>query len=61
MNKKSVAIFFSQNTDLKLPSLPWGLGFRLFGFLPTTFFEITVYPVNNSILRLNNRGQKDKR
>lgn len=49
MNKKSVAIFFSQNTDLKLPSLPWGLGFRLFGFLPTTFFEITVYPVNNSI------------
>lgn len=49
MNKKSVAIFFSQNTDLKLPSLPWGLGLRLFGFLPTPFFEMTVYPVNNSI------------
>ena len=38
MNNKTVAIFFSQNMDLKLPSLPWGLGFDTFWFSSDNVF-----------------------
>ena len=39
----SGAIVCQQKTDLKQPTLPYGLGLRLFAFLPTTFFEIALY------------------